>query len=97
MPSAPITFKQWLPIDGRYVDVTIDRSPETAVRAAAAAKALGGCFVCQELAGSGRVVLSFVVGDRCLQSKMCANGPDVPLAVDELVERVCARVAAEVA
>lgn len=82
-----IPFTQYLRPHGRSKPVTIER-PEDIERLA---RVLidGGCrFECEELQ-TGDVSFTVEVCDRGeyipLSGEVCANGPDVPAAVDRLV------------
>lgn len=97
MNTKPIKFKQWLPIDGRYTTVTIERPAAVADRALVCANALRGRFICQKLLGSGRVVVSFIVDNKALGSQVCADDDGVMLAVDRLVDDVHAMIKEEAA
>jgi hypothetical protein len=85
-----IPFTQFLRPHGRPIEVRIDRPDEVAI-AAEEIRAAGFAFECEELS-TGEVSLTIRDlkdgGDADIE--VCANGPDVPAAVDRLITRFAA-------
>lgn len=85
-----IPFTQYLRPTGKKVQVEIDRHPDVE-RDAYAFINSGGYFECEELTtGHASLTaghLSYDEGDVAIE--VVLNGPDVPAAVDRLVEKAC--------
>lgn len=79
-----IGFTQYMRPNGRPVAVSIDRPEEISAKAAGIV-ALGFSFECEELM-DGTVSLTISHEDRGdVAIELVPNGPDVPAAVDRLV------------
>lgn len=79
-----IYFTQYLRPDGRKTSVLIDR-PDHIAKAADFIRSNGFRFEIEELAGG---TVSMTISDEAddYHQKLCANGPDVPDTVDELIK-----------
>lgn len=78
-----VTFIQYLSPDGRQKRVQIDR-PEAVARKARAIWEAGYALEVEVLS-TGEVSLSIGNGEEDRAIELCANGPEVPLAVDRLI------------
>jgi hypothetical protein len=85
-----IPFTQYMRPDGRQVPVSIDR-PEGISTKAAAIIERGFRFEVEHLT-TGQASLSIAGEDGDIDIEVVPNGPEVPLAVDRLVERQFARL-----
>lgn len=84
--TAEINFTQYLRPDGRAVPVRIARPVEIAAKAEAII-ARGFRFECEQLS-SGDVSLTITDPDEGdMDIEVVPNGPEVPAAVDRLIER----------
>lgn len=84
-----IHFTQFLMPDGRQKDVIIDRSEETAKRADRLVSS--GCRLEIEMLSTGQISMTVERDTEdgeidLLSQKICKNGPQVPIMVDELLE-----------
>lgn len=82
-----IPFTQYLRPDGRRVSVTVDRSPEVEAKARVVIDA-GLRFECEVLSDRRTVSLTVAdpVAEKDVAIEVVPNGPEVPEAVDRLVE-----------
>lgn len=88
-----IQFTQYMRPDGRQLPVSIDRS-ERIERLAAEIQSAGYRFECEHLM-TGDVSLTIASANDDVDIEIAANGPDVPHAVDRLVERFHSALLAE--
>lgn len=79
-----IPFTQFLMPDGRTKPVEIDR-PE-AIATLARGLIDQGCRFEIEVLGTGEISMEVVKGESVLASELCENGPQVPAAVDRMIE-----------
>lgn len=79
-----IPFTQFKRPNGRKVAVEIDRPPGIEKMAHELVK-IGCVFEIEELV-TGAVSMEVMLNGNPLASWFCANGPEVPIAVDEMVE-----------
>lgn len=89
---AAINFTQFMRPNGRPVNVSIDR-PKHIANLAERLIQCGYGFECEHLS-TGHVSLTIVdeKGDQDIE--VVNNGPDVPRAIDRMIERFAKRVAA---
>lgn len=89
---AEITFTQFLRPNGRPVEVSIE-PPEPICDLAERLIQRGYGFECEHLS-TGHVSLTIVDehGDQAIE--VVNNGPDVPVAIDRMIERFAKQVAA---
>ena len=80
-----IPFTQYLRPTGDKYQVDIDMPPPIEHLALQFIKA-GGRYECEELR-TGEVSLTAVYNDDDIAIELCANGPDVPYAVELLVRK----------
>ena len=83
-----IAFTQYLRPDGRKRSVTTER-PEPIEALARRIVDAGYAFECEELM-TGDVSLTITNDEGDADIELVANGPDVPAAVDRLIERFAA-------
>lgn len=90
-----IPFTQYLLPDGRTRQESIERpvEVETVARSFIAA---GGCFEA-EMLGDGQVSLTAELGETCVAIEIVPNGPEVPNAVDRIVNETAAYLKGTVA
>lgn len=81
-----IEFIQYLMPDGRPQIVRIDR-PDVIARKAAEIMKLGNRFECEMLSDYATVSLTITDDQGDVDIEVVPNGPEVPMAVDRLVER----------
>lgn len=87
-----IHFTQFMRPAGRPVDVSIDRpTPVAALAERLIQRGYG--FECEQLS-TGEVSLTIVDEHGDQDIEIVANGPDVPLAIDRMIERFATRVGA---
>lgn len=87
---AEIPFTQYLRPDGRTVPVTINRPDDIAVLAEFI-REHGFRFECEHLS-TGHVSLTIAGPDDDADIAVVANGPEVPLAIDQMVVRFAAKL-----
>jgi hypothetical protein len=88
MPT--IHFTQFMRPTGRPVEVSIDR-PAPVVALAEHLIQRGYGFECEHLT-TGEVSLTIVDEDGDHDIEVVSNGPDVPLAIDRMIERFAKRI-----
>ena len=82
-----IPFTQYLMPDGRAAEVSIDRPDEIAAKAQRII-AKGYRFECEMLSDRQTISLTITDPDEGdVEIEVVENGPDVPLAVDRMIER----------
>jgi hypothetical protein len=81
-----IEFVQFMRPDGRQVTNTIERPPE--IEAKAGAIVGRGLRFEAEVLLDGTVSFTVSDGEEDIDIELAQNGPEVPLAVDRLIERV---------
>lgn len=82
---AEIQFTQFMRPNGRQVTVSIDR-PSNIGKLAEHIVQRGYGFECEQLS-TGEVSLTIVDEDGDHDIEVVANGPEVPLAIDRMIER----------
>lgn len=80
-----IPFTQFLMPDGRQKEVSIDR-PE-AIGTLARGLIDHGCVFEIEMLSTGEISMEVMHGENSIAAEICLNGPEVPKAVDRLVEQ----------
>ena len=91
--ATAIPFTQYLMPNGRRDSVWIER-PAPIVEKAKAIIAKGYAFECEMLSDCRSVSLTITDPDEGdLDIEVVANGPDVPVAIDRMVERFAAKAA----
>lgn len=88
---AEISFTQYLMPDGRKDTVRIDRPDDIAAKAAIIQNA-GYGLACEMLSDYRTISLTVENDDGDFDIETCANGPDVPVAVDRLITRAAERL-----
>lgn len=86
-----ISFTQYLMPHGRKDTVRIDRPEDIAAKAAIIASA-GYTLACEMLSDFQTISLTVENDDGDFDIEICANGPDVPAAVDRLIIRASSRL-----
>lgn len=86
---AEIPFKQFMQPDGRSADVRINRPDDISAKAEKII-ALGYRFECEVLA-TCEISLTISGNDGDEDIEVVSNGPEVPLAVDRMINRFAAR------
>lgn len=88
-----ISFTQFLKPDGRQVTTDIDR-PEGVVQKARRLNCAGYVFEIEVL-NTGEISMEVVNSkntDEILAGEICANGPDVPVCVDRMIDNAFAKL-----
>lgn len=88
-----ISFTQYLMPHGTKNTVRIDRPEDIAVMAQAIAAA-GYSLACEMLSDYRTISLTVENDDGDLDIEICANGPEVPAAVDRLISRAASSLTA---
>lgn len=88
--TEPVHFTQYLRPDGRSRQTTIERSAQVAEKAKRI-KAAGYRLECEVL-GTGEVSFTVTDDEADHEIEVCSNGPDVPTAVDRLIEAAYKRI-----
>lgn len=91
MPEVP--FTQFMRPNGRSKPVLIDR-PDKIARKAKILIESGHRFECEELM-TGLVSLTVVYDGENIDIEVVSNGPEVPKAVDRLIERAVVKKPAD--
>ena len=81
-----VKFTQYLMPDGRKVPNSIDR-PEVIEKKAESIISRGLSFECEMLT-TGQISLTVSDGQQDIDIEVCQNGPEVPISVDRMIERV---------
>jgi hypothetical protein len=88
---ADIPFTQYLMPNGRKSPVLIDRPDDVAAKARAIIDR-GYRFECEMLSDYSTVSLTIADDDDDHEIEVCPNGPEVPVAIDRMVERFAAKI-----
>jgi len=91
---ADIPFTQYLMPNGRKEPVTIDRPDDVAAKAQAIIDR-GFRFECEMLSDYSTVSLTIADDDDDHEIEVVRNGPDVPLAIDRMIERFAAKLSVQ--
>jgi len=89
-----VKFTQYLMPDGRQQQVVIDR-PNEVVDKADELNRLGFRFELEMLSDYRTVSLTVAKDDEDVEIELCDNGPEIPAAVDRLIERAYRAVKGE--
>ncbi|HEY1980720.1 MAG TPA: hypothetical protein VGH13_11585 [Xanthobacteraceae bacterium] len=89
---ADIPFTQYLMPNGRRSPVTIDRPDDIAAKAQAIIER-GYRFECEMLSDYSTVSLTIADDDDDHEIEVVPNGPEVPTAIDRMIERFATKLA----